>query len=102
MAEVLTLLTAETKPAITTWKVVQVWLYVASPAIKVEFEANTGERRVWHLIPNASTAVDTIRTALSYINQGKFKTQDKSLQRWLIEQWQTYGGPAGTVTGTVN
>lgn len=103
MAEVLTLATVETKPAIATWKVVQVWLDIEGPAIKVTFEANTGERRVWRLIPDASTTAETIRADLSFVNRGKFKTaQDKTLQRWLIEQWLVHGGSAGVVTGTVD
>ena len=101
MAETLTLATPETFPSVTTWKVETFTGDSSVPHITVVFLSNTNQRRVWRLAVDAGAPLNTIQAGLSYINQGKFQTvQGKSLQKWLLEQWQANGGPAGTITGT--
>lgn len=101
MAEQLTLITPQTFPDLTTWKVIEIWIDQIAPSLKVTFESDTGARSIWRLIVSPSHSEAQIRAGLRYMNQGQFKTiQDKSLQRWLLEEWQADGGPAGTVSGT--
>lgn len=104
MAQQLDLTTAETFPSITSWKVVDFDGNTKAPFLKVTFEANTGEQRVWRLVPSETVTAAEIRQGLSFINQGKFMTvQGKSLQRWLIEQAQSRGFLlAGTISGTAD
>jgi len=90
-------------PAFTRpWEVVDFHGNKKVPFFKVTFEANTGEQRVWRLVPNEDGSnITTIRQGLSFINGGKFMTvQGKTLERWLFEQWQADGGPPGAVSGS--
>ena len=42
-------------------------------------------------------------TGLKYINEGKFKSiRNITLEEWLVEQWLANGGPAGTISVTVD
>lgn len=104
MPEQLNLTTPETFPSITSWRVIAFSADIKAPAIKIIFEANTGEQRIYRLVPNQDESnITMIRNGLSYINQGKFMTQqNKSLQRWLIEQAQSRGFlPSGIITGVI-
>lgn len=99
MGATLIVTTAETKPAITSWTPVN-WICDRKvPYIKVTFEANTGEQRVWRLVPSETMPAATIIAGLKYINEGKFKSvRNITLEQWLVEQWLANGGPAGAIT----
>ena len=102
MAEILTLTAAETKPPITTWRVVSLCIDTDGPSVKVEFASNTGERRVWRYLVGGSVTLANVNAAITFINQGRFATQQsKSLQKWLLEQAIVNGVfGTGTVSGT--
>lgn len=102
MPEQLDLATPEAAPPVTDWRIEEVRFDRATPSIITIFRANTGEERAWRLVPGPGGVTESqINNALSFINQGKFKTvQNKSLDRWLFEQWQANGGPEGTISGT--
>lgn len=103
MGATLNLTAAETKPDIVTWKPVNWLLDRTVPSMKVTFEAETGERRVWRLVPSASVTAAQIRAGLKYVNEGKFATvRGITLEQWLVEQWQANGGPAGSISVTVD
>ena len=109
MAEQLDLASPETFTDITGYRVVQLTLDTSVPFIKVTIESNTGARLVWSLHPpvgqlggdTVGTPVAEIREGLSFVNQGKFQTlQNKSLERWLLEQMVAKGFKLGVVSGT--
>lgn len=102
MAEVLTLATPEVSPSVTTWRVDDIFFSVSSPSIKVTLVSNTGERYVYRAVPSETVSAAQILTGLSFINQGKFMTQQgKSLQKWLLDRISAEGVKVGTVSGTV-
>jgi len=96
MAEVLTLTTPVTPPAITTWQVREI--HISPEEIAVLLVSNLGQPFTW-----VSATPAQAKTLAGFINQGKFMTvQSKSLHRWIIDQLVAAGTlPSGTVTGTV-
>jgi hypothetical protein len=103
MAELLTLTTPDTKPTITTWRVKNLFFDVDTPSIKVDIASNTGESYTWRYVVSETVTVADIRTALSFINQGKFMVnQGKSLQKWILDRMSTMGVKVGTVSGAVD
>ena len=92
MAEILTLTTPITLPSTTTYRVRSFFIDPDAPSIKTDFESNLGERVVWRYIVNETTTKAQVDAAISFINQGKFKTiQGKSLQKFLIQEAQSIG-----------
>jgi hypothetical protein len=103
MPELLTLTSPETKPTITTWRVRSLFFDADAPSIKVEIAANTGESFTWRFVEGPGITEADIRTALSFINQGKFMVnQGKSLQKWILDKMSTLGIKVGTVSGSVD
>ena len=103
MSEELVLTTPETTPATVAWRISQIHIDVDEPSIKVELRSPVGKIYGWALIPidEDPTVEAKIRTGLSFINQGKFKTvKGQSLQRWLLEQISASGAKVGSVSGT--
>ncbi len=80
MAEQLVLSTPETFPANATWRV-------------LDFSINTD-------VVSDTVTLAQVKNAISFINAGTFKTQGKTLQKWLLEQIAILDNKAGTVTGT--
>jgi len=103
MGATLTVTVPEEKPKIYTWRPIN-WICDRKvPYIKITFEANTGEQRVWRLVPSDAVSVATIMLGLKYINEGKFKSvRNITLEQWLVEQWLANGGPAGAITITTD
>ena len=99
MGATLTVTTPEEKPKINSWKPINWILDRRVPYIKVTFEANTGEQRIWRLVPSDTVTAVTIMVGLKYINEGKFKSvRNITLEQWLVEQWGLNGGPPGTIS----
>ncbi len=103
MAEILTLSASQTFPSVTMWKVEDIYLSVASPAMKVTLVSNTGERYVYRYTPSETVTEAQVLTGLSFINQGKFMTlQSKSLQKWLLDKISADGVKVGVVIGSAD
>jgi hypothetical protein len=96
------LLTApETAPSVTDYSVEDIYISVVSPAIKVTFVSNTGDKRaVYRYVPSDTVTAAQVLTAINYINQGRFKTIDNlTLQAWLITKACQQGFKGCTVGG---
>lgn len=103
MGALLTVTTPEEKPKIYNWRPIQWTVDRAVPYVKVTFQADTGEKREWRLVPSETVAAAQIRAGLKYIDEGKFATvRGITLEQWLVEQWGLNGGPAGAITVTVD
>lgn len=103
MAQYLTLTTPITFPSITTWEIMAITLDRRTPSIKALVRSNTGEQRAIAYVPDPDDpdVVQTIWAGLRFINDGNFRLQGKTLQRWLLEQFAQDGKlDPGTVTGT--
>ncbi len=99
--EKLTLTTPVTYTSTVDWKIVDIYISTESPAVKLTLASNTNERFVYRYVPSDTVTAAQVRTALSYINQGKFMTlQGKTLERWLLEKISADGVKVGTVSGT--
>lgn len=105
MGEKLELTTPEISPDLSNWTVIDIYLNRDIPCIKIKVRSNiTGKDKLIRYIPDLTdpSVEDMIRSGLSFINQGKFKTvQNKSLQRWLLEKLRDDGhlGP-GNIIGS--
>ncbi len=99
--EKLTLTTPVSSVSTTDWHVADIYLSTEAPAVKVTLVSNVGERFIYRYVPSDTVTAAQVRTALSYINQGKFMTlQGKTLERWLLEKISADGVKVGTVSGT--
>lgn len=102
MAEILTLTNPVAAPSTETWTVDEFTMRRVPPGIKTTFISNTGERLVWRFIPDETTTLSEVNTAISFVNQGKFKTvASKSLEKFLLQEAQSRGIlPTGSVSGS--
>lgn len=103
MTEILTLTDPIMHPSATTYQVKSFFIDPYAPSIKTDFESNLGDRVTWrYVVAEGKVTQAQVDAAISFINQGKFKTiQGKSLQRFLIDEAQSRGVlGAGSVSGT--
>ena len=100
MPEKFTLTTPAPGPTEIDFEITGIYLGVESPAIKVDIRYNTGKTDVFRYVPSPDVTLAQVKTALTFINDGKFKTvQNKSLYKWLLEQVALQLNEQGTVTG---
>lgn len=89
-------------PSAVTFDIEEIILNKNSPAIKITIVLSTGEKRSLSFTVTNGTTKAQIITGLSFINQGKFMTQQGiTLEDWLMKKISTdIPGYANTVSGT--
>lgn len=98
--EKLTLATPVSAPTVTEYTIVDIYISKVAPSIKVTLLSNTGEEFVYRYVPSGTVTATQVLNAITYINQGRFKTVDnQTLQAWLLAQISAQGVKVGTVSG---
>lgn len=98
--EKLTLAAPVPGPTTTEWTIEDIYLSKTAPAIKATLVSNAGDRFVYRYVPSATVTAAQVNAAITYINQGRFKTVDnQTLQAWILSQISAQGVKVGTVSG---
>jgi len=102
VAEVLTLTSAEVKPAITTtyYRVIHLGLWKETPMIAIGLRGENGERKDFIYGGSEASSADKIKALNLMTALNKANLSTTSLEKRILNQLVTDGLLSGAITGT--